>query len=117
MQLSESVEGLPSQGREDGRTAKTVYFLENYIAIDSWPCRYIRVICSYVSRTKQGIETRVLWRISRYHGMCNFTDEESHKLRSLQPSTTVLKNIKWLTKGSLLTRHPLNSTCNQSGVF
>jgi len=25
--------------------------------------------------------------------------------------------IKRLTKGSLLTRHPLNSTCNQSSVF
>jgi hypothetical protein len=34
MQLPESIEGLLSQIREDGKTAKIVYFMEDYIGND-----------------------------------------------------------------------------------
>jgi len=49
---------------------------------DDWQCRYIRGTCSYVRRTKQGRQTRVLWEISRYQKMYKVIDEESHTPRS-----------------------------------
>jgi len=36
MLLHDGVEGLPSEGREDCRILKIVYFLENYIGILDW---------------------------------------------------------------------------------
>ena len=53
--------------RGDGRILKIVYFLENCIGNDAWQCRYIRGICSYVCRSKQGRKTRALLGISWYH--------------------------------------------------
>jgi hypothetical protein len=40
------------------------YFLENYIGMDDWHCRYIRSCCTYVCRIKQGRKTHALWRVS-----------------------------------------------------
>lgn len=53
--------------RGDGRILKIVYFLENCIGNDAWQYRYIRGICSYVCRSKQGRKTRALLGISWYH--------------------------------------------------
>ena len=39
------VEGLPSQGRGDGRNLKIVYFLESDFGNDDGQCRYIRGRC------------------------------------------------------------------------
>jgi len=55
------LDGLASQGRGDSWVLKMASFLENYIGTDDWQCRYIRGRCSYVCRTKQGRQTRVLW--------------------------------------------------------
>ena len=39
------VDGLPSQGRGDGRSLKIVYFLQNDFGNNDWQCRYIRGRC------------------------------------------------------------------------
>jgi hypothetical protein len=64
--LPESLEGLPSQGREDGRILKITYFSENYIPNNDWQCHYILGGCCNVRRTKPRRKTRALWGISSY---------------------------------------------------
>jgi hypothetical protein len=83
MQLLESVEGLPSQEREDGRILRIAYFLENYIGKVDWQYHYIRDRYCYVCHTKKGRKTRALGEISWYHRMYNVIAEVSHRPRSL----------------------------------
>ena len=55
-------EGLPSQGRGDGKIMRVAYCLEKCIGTGGWQCRYIRGKCSYICRSKRGRKTRALWR-------------------------------------------------------
>jgi hypothetical protein len=66
------------------------YFLENYIGMDDWHCRYIRSCCTYVCRIRQGRKTHALWEVSRLTRNVKRYSREVEKPKTLQPNSTVL---------------------------
>jgi hypothetical protein len=67
IQLPERVRRLAFPRTRMGEFFRIDCFLKNYVGTHEWQFRYICGKYSYVRRTKQGIKTRTLWGISRYH--------------------------------------------------